>query len=40
MTNDPNNTIRLGILGTGNKDLRSRIVGLGNRGLIACAFSS
>jgi len=32
MTNNPTTTIRLGILGTGSKDLRSGIIGLGNMG--------
>ncbi|MGB8465760.1 MAG: Gfo/Idh/MocA family oxidoreductase, partial [Terrimicrobiaceae bacterium] len=34
MTNNPNTTVRLGILGTGNKDLRSGIIGLGNMGTL------
>ena len=34
MTNNPITTIRLGILGTGNKDLRSGIIGLGNMGSL------
>jgi predicted dehydrogenase len=34
MTNNPTTTIRLGILGTGNKDLRSGIIGLGNMGSL------
>jgi hypothetical protein len=31
-TNNPTTTIRLRILGDGNKDLRSGIIGLGNMG--------
>jgi predicted dehydrogenase len=34
MTNDLNTIVRLGILGTGNKDLRSGIIGLGNMGSL------
>jgi hypothetical protein len=34
MTNNPTTTIRLGILGTGKKDLRSGIIGLGNMGSL------
>jgi len=34
MTNNPTTTIRLGILGTGSKDLRSGIIGLGNMGSL------